>query len=198
MRHRLQEGPAMQNKAVALLLSFFLSGPALSQPPPPPAPNPPPLGCNTPESHQFDFWLGKWEVHPNGVERVVAHSLIEKKYTGCAVRENWMPLGKELTGGGGSLNLFDKRKKVWRQAWLDSTGTRVDFEGGLSDGVMTLTGAWADFAGPGRDALVRMHYQKQPDGEVRQWAEASRDDGKTWIKAFDLLYRHVDELPAFK
>jgi hypothetical protein len=161
--------------------------------------NPPAVfsGCESPESRQLDFWIGAWEVRPSGTDKVIAHSLIEKRYSGCAIRENWMPLGKEKTGGGGSLSLYDTRMRQWRQTWIDSTGTRVDFDGAFSDGVMTITGQWANFVGPGADALVRMHYQKQPNGEVRQWAESSFDGGKSWKPAFDLLYRHVDKLPGF-
>ena len=156
-----------------------------------------PAGCDSPESRQFDFWVGKWEVHPNGVEKIIAHSLIEKRYTGCAIRENWMPLGKEVSGGGGSLSLYDGRLKKWRQTWVDSSGTRVDLDGGYADGIMSITGLWGTVAGPGKDALVRMNYQRQPDGQVRQWAESSTDDGKTWQPAFDFLYRRVDEFPKF-
>jgi hypothetical protein len=61
--------------------------------------------------------------------------------------------------------------------------------------VMTITGNWPNFVAPGEDALVRMHYQKQPNGEVRQWAEASADGGKTWKPAFDFLYRRVEKFP---
>lgn len=161
-----------------------------------PAPKIPP-GCDSPESHQFDFWVGKWEVHPNGTDKVIAHSLVEKRYTGCAIRENWMPLGKELNGGGGSLSLYDSRLKRWRQTWVDSTGTRVDLDGGFENGAMSITGTWANFAGPGKDALVRMNYAPQPDGQVRQWAQSSTDGGKSWQPAFDFLYRHVDEFPKF-
>ena len=156
-----------------------------------------PAGCDTPESHQFDFWVGKWEVHPNGADKIIAHSLIEKKYAGCAIRENWMPLGKELGGGGGSLSLYEPRLKQWRQTWVDSSGTRVDLDGGFADGVMSITGNWAGFAGPGKDALVRMNYQLQPDGQVRQWAQSSTNGGKTWTPAFDFLYRKVAEFPPF-
>ena len=88
-----------------VLLLLTLSAPVAAQTATPP----PPPGCDTPESHQFDFWVGKWEVHPNGVDKIIAHSLIEKRYTGCAIRENWMPLGREIEGGGGSLSLYDSR-----------------------------------------------------------------------------------------
>jgi hypothetical protein len=181
---------------IALLcgLSILLASAATPQNAPPKAPVP---GCDTPESHQLDFWVGKWEVHPNGADKIVAHSLIEKRYAGCAIRENWMPLGKERLGGGGSLSLYDSGKHKWRQAWVDSSGTRADFEGGFADGVMSITGNWPNFAGPGQDALVRMNYQLQPDGQVRQWGEASTDGGKTWKPSFDFLYRHVEAFPPF-
>jgi hypothetical protein len=157
----------------------------------------PPAGCDTPESHQFDFWIGKWEVHPNGADKIIAHSLIEKRYNGCAVRENWMPLGHEESGGGGSLSLYDQRRKQWRQAWVDSNGTRVDLDGGFVNGVMAITGTWENFAGPGKDALVTMRYQQQTDGQVRQWGEQSLDGGKTWQPSFDFLYRRIEEFPKF-
>jgi hypothetical protein len=156
-----------------------------------------PAGCDTPESRQWDFWVGSWEVRPSGADQIIAYSLIEKKYTGCAIRENWMPVGKELNGGGGSLSLYDPARKRWRQVWIDSTGTRVDLDGGFSDGVMTIVGEWANFVAPGKSARVAMRYQLQPDGEVRQWAEASSDGGKTWVPAFDFLYRRAP-LPDFK
>ena len=59
---------------------------------------------------------------------------------------------------------------------------------------------WKDepaFAPEVEGALVRMNYRLQTDGQVRQWAEASTDDGKTWTPAFDFLYRKVDAFPAF-
>jgi hypothetical protein len=160
------------------------------------APTPPP-GCDTPESHQFDFWVGKWEVHPNGADKIIAHSLIEKRYSGCALRENWMPLGHEIAGGGGSLSLYDARRKQWRQTWVDSSGVRVDLDGAFANKVMAITGTWENFGGPGKDALVTMRYQLQPDGQVRQWGEQSFDGGRTWQASFDFLYRRIMEFPKF-
>ncbi|MEO6581165.1 MAG: hypothetical protein ABIN83_08450 [Sphingomicrobium sp.] len=151
----------------------------------------------SPESKQWDFWVGSWEVRPKGAETVIAHSLIEKRYSSCAIRENWMPMGREIKGGGGSLSLYDTRKKQWRQTWIDSSGTRVDLDGGFSGGVMTIAGNWENYVAPGKDALVRMQYQLQPNGEVRQWGDSSDDGGKTWQPGFDFLYRRAP-MPKFK
>ena len=160
-------------------------------------PSTPPKGCDSAESRQWDFWVGSWEVRPRGADKIIAHSLVEKRYSGCAIRENWMPVGRELAGGGGSLSLYDSGRHQWRQAWVDSSGTRVDLDGGYKDGVMTIIGNWANYIAPGKDALVAMHYQLQPDGEVRQWAEVSTDGGKSWSPGFDFLYRRAP-LPDFK
>ena len=46
-----------------------------------------PPACVSPEHRQFDFWVGRWAVHKQGDEKIVAHSVIEKLYDGCAIRE---------------------------------------------------------------------------------------------------------------
>src|SRR4030095_9200069 len=78
--------------------------------------SPTPPTCTAPEHRQFDFWVGWWDVYPTGKDQVVAHSLIEKLYDGCTIRENWKP-GSRL--GGGSLNAYRPEQKVWKQIWTD-------------------------------------------------------------------------------
>ena len=144
-------------------------------------------GCDSPESHQFDFWVGRWQVFPtNQPQRHVADSLIEKLYSGCAVRENWMPLkGDE----GGSLNSYVPETKEWRQVWVDATGAWVDFKGGWDGDRMVLMGRWPQPGHP--DRLSRTTYTLQADGAVRQFGETSDDQGKTWSPDFDFLYRRA-------
>lgn len=156
---------------------------AAPKPAPPPRPARP---CSQPEYRQFDYWLGEWDVFAVGSDRLVANSRIESKYGGCAIRENWMPMNNS---GGGSLNNYDQRMGKWRQAWVDATGTRVDFEGGLVGDAMELTGIWRDFGGPGKDVLVKMRYEKLDGGTVRQWGQQSADGGVTWSTSFDLIYK---------
>jgi hypothetical protein len=149
----------------------------------PAAPPLPPPACTALEHRQFDFWVGKWTVTPTGKANVVANSLIEKLYGGCAVRENWMPLKGTA---GGSLNSFVDGR--WRQTWVDSANSRVEFVGGLVDGKMVLTGDWKGVNGPGKDAIIRMIYSKNADGSVRQHGEQSTDFGLTWSTNFDFTY----------
>jgi hypothetical protein len=166
---------------LALPLLALIAGQTapLPQPAPPPA-------CAAPEHRQFDFWVGHWDVYPTGKDALVAHSLIEKLYGGCTVRENWMPL---KGGGGGSLNMYDPADRHWHQTWHDSSNARVEFDGELKGGMMVLTGPWKGVNGPGKDGIVRMTYSREAGGAVRQHGEVSTDNGATWTHRFDFTYR---------
>ena len=170
------------------LMAMLASGALAQAPPPsaPPATPPPPPACTGPEHRQFDFWVGWWDVYPTGKPNKVANSLIEKLYAGCAIRENWMPLGRT---GGGSLNNFVKEDGRWHQTWVDSSNSRAEFAGGLVGGKMVLIGFWAGVNGPGQDGIVRMTYTPNSDGSVRQFGEVSTDHGLTWQNSFDFTYK---------
>jgi hypothetical protein len=121
------------------------------------------------------------------LDQKVAASLIENRYAGCAIRENWMPLkGDE----GGSLSSYDDHSKQWRQTWVDASGTRADFSGGWNGKSMVLEGVWPQPGHP--DQHTRMIYTPHPDGSVEQAGESSDDGGKSWQPSFDLIYRRGD------
>jgi hypothetical protein len=146
---------------------------------------PPAPACTAAENRQFDFWVGAWDVYPTGTDRLVAHSLIERRYNGCAIRENWMPLQGQ---GGGSFSAWRPGTSNWRQTWVDSSGGWVEFSGGFENGAMVLTGPWRGAAN-GADGLVRMRYTSEPGGAVRQRGQVSTDNGATWADSFDFTYR---------
>lgn len=169
------------------ILAMLASGAAAQTATPPAAPPaPPPPACTGPEHRQFDFWVGDWDVYPTGKPNLVAHSLIERLYAGCAIRENWMPLSPNA---GGSLNNYVTDDKRWHQTWVDSSNSRVHFVGGLTGGKMVLVGDWKGVNGPGQDAVTRMTYTPNADGSVRQFGETSADHGVTWQPSFDFTYK---------
>ncbi len=171
---------------ISILLLAAASTSAQTPPTPLTPPSPPPPACAAPEHRQFDFWVGYWDVYPTGKPPLVAHSLIEKLYDGCAIRENWMPL---KGAGGGSINNYVTDDKRWHQTWVDSSNARVDFVGGLTGGKMVLVGDWKGVNGPGQDTVTRMSYSRNPDGSVRQFGETSVDFGVTWQPSFDFTYK---------
>ena len=142
-------------------------------------------GCKSPQHRQFDFWVGAWDVYATGTDRLVAHSLIERRYNGCAIRENWMPLRGQ---GGGSFSAWRSDASGWRQTWVDSSGAWVEFSGGMDGNAMVLTGPWAGAAN-GQDGIVRMRYSPEAGGAVRQHGQVSTDHGATWTDSFDFTYR---------
>jgi len=146
----------------------------------------PPPSCSEEAFSGFDFWVGEWDVYPNANrQRLVAHSRIERLHAGCAIRETWMPLAG---GGGSSLSNYDPATGRWHQVWIGSSPGRVDFDGGVADGAMILTGWWPGSGPNGEDGLVRMSYTASSPDEVRQHGEFSGDHGLTWSNSFDLIY----------
>jgi hypothetical protein len=150
------------------------------------AQQPTPFGCSAAANRQFDFWVGEWAVEDRSTGNPVGHSLIEKEYGGCAIRENWTSPGFS----GGSLNGYQASDGKWHQMWMDSAGAVRHFAGGVeADGRMVLT---AELARPdGARRLVRMAFTANGDGTVRQYSDYSDDSGAHWQLRYDLLYRRA-------
>jgi hypothetical protein len=180
--------------AGAVLLLTFAAQPGYAQttsaqtPGSAPAPTPPP-GCTSAESRQLDFWVGHWSVSPKAApHRTVATSLIEKLYSGCAIRENWMPLHG---ADGGSFSSWLPDKHAWQQLWVDASGSWVNFTGGWDGHAMVLEGVWPQPGHP--QQRTRMSYRMLPDGTVEQSGVTSDDAGKTWQPGFDFIYTRIPE-----
>ncbi len=157
---------------LTLLALGFVGTGVHAQTPLPPAP---------PETHQFDFWLGEWNVTtPDG--KPAGTNRIESVSGGRALLENWTGAG---SGNGKSLNAWNAEKKTWQQFWVGNDGGVLELAGGLVDGSMLLRG---DHTVNGKRTLERITWTPMPDGSVRQLWEQSTDDGKTWAVAFDGRY----------
>src|SRR5690349_21202240 len=117
--------------------------------------SPPPGGCTSAESRQFDFWVGRWDVFKvNDRAKPIAHSLIERLYAGCGIRENWMPFSGH---NGGSLNAYDATTKKWRQFWTDSDGSSALFIGKWTGSAMVIQGVWPQPRQTGADHADHVH-----------------------------------------
>ncbi|HUL94854.1 MAG TPA: hypothetical protein VLT89_02525 [Usitatibacter sp.] len=142
---------------------------------------PRPVPCSAPEAHQFDFWIGDWDVfEPDG--KLSGTNRIERLY-GCALHESWK--SKELQGQ--SFNVFDARRGLWHQTWVDSNSSLLVLEGGMRGGSLTMSDATL----PGRKDAARVNeitWTPNADGSVRQHWRVTKDGGKTWETAFDGKY----------
>ena len=144
-----------------------------------PRPNP----CAGTEHHQFDFWVGQWDVTtPDG--KPAGKNTIEPILGGCALRESWTGAGG---GSGTSYNAWDRRRRVWHQTWVDAQGNLLQLEGLFKDGRMTLIGETVDSTGG--KATQRIIWEQTAPNQVRQLWETSTDGGTTWTVSFDGRYR---------
>jgi len=145
---------------------------------------PRPAPCARAEHHQFDFWIGRWDVFDTNTGERAGSSVIESLYGGCTLRENWSEPG--FTGG--SLNTYDATDRRWHQTWTDSSGAWREFVGGLDDGRMVLVWRHPSARDPGRMIDVRMTFTRNADGSVRQHSDL-RSDGGDWTERYDYTYR---------
>lgn len=138
-----------------------------------------------PESRQFDFWLGEWEVtSPDG--KLQGTNRIELVSDGRGLLETWT--GETAVGNtnGRSLNAWNAEKKQWQQFWVGGDGGVLELSGGAdAQGRMVLTG---ERDSEGKRLFERITWTPGTDGSVRQLWEQSSDAGKTWTIVFDGRY----------
>ena len=139
-------------------------------------------GCESPESRQFDFWVGTWRVTEKG--ELAGHNTITKIDGGCALLESWTDAGGST---GHSLNIHDARRKKWHQTWVDARGGLLLLDGEFRGGSMVLEGAPRP-AKDGKQQADRITWTPLPSGQVRQHWEVTTDGGAHWATAFDGLY----------
>jgi hypothetical protein len=161
-----------------VLLALIALALQASSPPPPPA-------CESAEHKQFDFWVGEWDVFRSDTNQLVARSLIEKLYGGCAIRENWMPLNG--FGAGGSLNSYRPEEKHWRQVYTGSANGWADYVGGIMGKAMVIEGT--QIMPTGKATPVKITYEPGADGSVVQTGYQSADGRVTWQVNYQFVYR---------
>ncbi|MCI0488124.1 MAG: tetratricopeptide repeat protein [Blastocatellia bacterium] len=137
----------------------------------------------SPQSRQFDFWVGEWNVENPQGQRVGTNS-VQLILGDCVVFENW-------TGGSGgsgkSFNFYNAATGKWQQTWVDDVGSVLEFTGEFKDGAIRYT-AETPLQGGGK-TLHRLTFFPISKDHVRQLWEQSTDGGKTWAVAFDGQYK---------
>ena len=138
-----------------------------------------------PESRQFDFWVGDWEVHDNTQNQmVVGESHVERILNQCVIFENWTGT---FGGSGKSFNAWNPELGCWQQNWMDDKGGVTNFTDGRWDGTkLVFIADKKDTSGnPVKNRLS--FFALGPD-QVRQFSEQSRDGGATWTVVYDFNY----------
>lgn len=136
--------------------------------------------------HQFDFWLGKWDVYlynSDNSDRLVGRSHIQSINDSTAILENYHTPDRQYKGK--SLNTYNQLTGNWQQYWVDNSGLILLLKGGFSNGVMVMESS-------GDSVINKISWQQLSDGTVRQTWEVSADNSKSWTIAFDGIYRRIE------
>jgi hypothetical protein len=142
-------------------------------------------GCSAAEYHRLDFWIGDWDTFETEARNgpPVARAHVSPIAMGCALHELY-----EQEDGliGDSILSYDPVRKAWQQTWVTNRGSIMTIAGDFRDGALVLEGDvhLAD----GRTVAQRITWKDEGDG-VRESAVLSKDGGKTWTPAFDVVFR---------
>lgn len=174
----------MRRLGVLIVASFAVMGCAHGQD----AETPPP--CSDEAFHQFDFWLGDWDVStPDGT--FAGNNSITREESGCLLVERWTSVNG---GTGQSYNYYNPATEKWRQVWV-STGAMIDYEGGLTEsGSMKLAGV-ITYVASAQTADFTGEWSLNQDGTVTQHFEQYDAEKDEWVTWFTGLYAKSSEMP---
>lgn len=135
--------------------------------------------CSSPESSQFDFWLGDWDLTYSDTIHATNH--IEKIMGGCTVQENFNdPHGNYI---GKSWSVYNKNYKIWEQTWVDNKGGYTSVSGGMQGDSMVLKTEEKTVPlniSPTGKIINRMVYHNITKNAFDWDWESSTDNSKTW------------------
>jgi tetratricopeptide (TPR) repeat protein len=142
-------------------------------------------------AREFDFWIGEWDVYPNGTLQLVGNSKVEIAAGGCFLLENWTALGP-VPNTGKSMNYINTATGKWEQFWIGSGGLTINnpqkfVEGEYKDGAMRFT--FEQFNPQGGKQIGRFIFFNEGPDQVRQFNEVSSDGGNTWTTVYDFVYK---------
>ena len=162
-------------RSAYLLLLAVCGAPLAAQTTTPQLPAHPCL--TAPENHQFDFWVGQWDVTPWQApaptpQQKLGQSDVHPILEHCVISENWSGAGG---GEGKSYNFYDPNLKKWRQVWIADSGGVLDYTGEYRDRAMRLLGWTLDPQGNRIEQRLTF-FNVAPD-TVRQLFETSKDAG---------------------
>ena len=149
------------------------------------AATPTPPNCSAAaEYHQLDFWIGDWDTFetdtPGGPSEARTH--VDPIAQGCAIHELYEQIDGLI---GDSILSYDPTRKQWQQTWVTNRGSIMVILGNFKDGALVLEGEV--HVKDGRSFIQRITWKAQDKG-VRESAVLSKDSGKTWVPAFDVLF----------
>src|SRR5258706_5502013 len=131
--------------------------------------------CSSPESSQFDFWVGDWDLTWNDTSKGI--NSIKRVLDGCGIQENFSDAVNNFNGM--SWSMYNPKTAAWQQTWIDNQGGYIVLTGKFDKGEMVLATKPVANA-QGKLSISRMvFYNIKPGSFDWNW-ENSIDNGSTW------------------
>lgn len=142
-----------------------------------------------PETSQFDFWVGKWNVEWTNQDGSTGKGTNEIKsiLNGCVIEENF-DATDALNFAGKSFSVFSPNKKIWQQTWVDDQGGYMVFTGGMVEDKMILS---RNVVFNEKEIIQRMVFFNISNDELNWNWESSNDNGKTWKLNWKIHYTRI-------
>ena len=148
--------------------------------------------CSSPGAREFDFWLGEWDLtwpaeQTGGDvgETLTGRNSITRLFDDCVIEENFTTHDGAFRGH--SVSVFDEKKGLWRQTWVDSAGAYLWFTGRFDGEVMTLSTEPTERDG---ETVINRMVFSDIGPESLEWAwQRSTDEGANWSSLWNISYR---------
>jgi hypothetical protein len=154
--------------------------------------------CSSPESKQFDFWIGNWNLswkNKQG-EMETGTNSVAKILGSCVIQENFSASDGSFKGT--SVSVYNPSNRKWQQTWVDNEGGYLDFTGefmadsfdfagDFGDGIMVLSMQSKDK--DGKPNTRRMVFYNISENEFDWNWERSDDTGLKWTTLWKIHYK---------
>lgn len=146
--------------------------------------------CSSTIYHQFDFWIGEWDVYGKNGKKA-GDSKITAILDSCVILEEWTSTNNTqgIIYSGKSFNKYNAATDQWQQTWVDNAGGSTEFLKGIytSNKIVFSTNPFV--VTKDTMAVRRLTFFNLGEAKVRQLGEISKDNEKTWQTEYDLEYR---------
>ena len=144
-------------------------------------------GANPDPELQLDFWIGDWTCageltgKDGSKVRTEGTNSITREFDKKVVFEHFD--SRELKGM--SVSVYDPNAKLWRQTWVDNSGSYISFTGGSEQGQFIFTTGPRTSDGKRKARMVFRNIKA--DSFDWDW-EKTKDGGKIWTNEWHLHY----------
>ena len=136
------------------------------------------------DGSELEFWIGAWAVSwgtsgagTNRIERILGGHVLHEQFEGRDENDGLV---------GESWSVFDSKRNVWRQTWVDDQGGYLELVGGRVDDWFAFEREAPEVA---KNARQRMVFRDVTPGAFRWTWESSPDAGTTWQTRWEIAYR---------